>query len=74
MNAAYDPARWLTQPRADFTTKEPLAEIGERLAAQFAELSARPTRDGCDHVLRSLTEASTAVARMRTRLERDQVA
>lgn len=74
MNAAFDPTRWLTEPRADFTTKEPIAEIGERLTAQFAELSARPSRDGCDHVLRSLTEASTAVARMRTRLEREQAA
>ena len=55
--------------------REPtLAELGDRLAAQLAELSARPTRDGCDHVLMSLVQANTAVARMRTRLERERAA
>lgn len=55
--------------------REPtLADLGDRLAAQLTELSARPTRDGCDHMLMSLTQARTAVAQVRTRLERNKAA
>lgn len=45
-----------------------IAETSERLAAQLAELSARPTADGCDHVIRSLSDASAAVSHMQTQL------
>lgn len=45
-----------------------MTETGERLAAQLAELSVRPSADGCDQLTRSLAEASTAVSQMRTRL------
>lgn len=43
--------------------------LGDRLAGQLRELSARPTRDGCDRMIRELAEASTAVAQLRASLE-----
>lgn len=46
-----------------------LGDMGERLAGQLRELSARPTRDGCDRMIRELAEASTAVAQLRASLE-----
>ncbi len=46
-----------------------LSDMGERLAGQLRELSARPTRDGCDLMVRELAEASTAVAQLRTSLD-----
>lgn len=45
-----------------------LADMGERLAAQLAELHARPTADGCDRMVRELAEAATAVRRLRASL------
>jgi hypothetical protein len=47
-----------------------LAEMGEALAAKFAELGARPHPDRCDYLLRDLHEACTAIARMREDLLR----
>lgn len=47
-----------------------LADMGEALAAKFAELSARPRADACDYLLRDLAEATTAVARLRDALMR----
>lgn len=49
-----------------------LADAGARLAAQLGELSARQSVDGCDQMVRSLAEASTAVTRMRSDLIRGQ--
>jgi hypothetical protein len=51
-----------------------LAELGDKLTAQLRELSARPTLDGCDLMVRELAEASTAVARLRMKLERAEAA
>lgn len=47
-----------------------LQDLGEKLAGQLRELAARPTLDRCDRMVRELSEASTAVARMRAQLER----
>lgn len=47
-----------------------LADMGEALAAKFAELSARPRADACDHLLRDMTDATNAVARLRDALQR----
>lgn len=49
---------------------EGLASDGQRLAGQLGELASRPSRDGCDQMIRNLAEASTAVAHLRTQLER----
>ena len=46
-----------------------LPDLADRLASQLRELSARPTRDGCDLMVRELAEASTAVRQLRTSLE-----
>jgi hypothetical protein len=48
-----------------------LLGMGERLAAKFAELGKRPRADACDYLLRDLTDATNAVARLRTSLLRD---
>lgn len=48
-----------------------LADMGEALGAKFAELGARPHPDKADHLLRELTEAFNAVARMRDDWLRD---
>lgn len=47
-----------------------MADLGRRLAAQFAELAERPLADKCDYLLRNLADARTAVTRLRTRLEK----
>ncbi|KGM54176.1 hypothetical protein N799_09850 [Lysobacter arseniciresistens ZS79] len=47
---------------------ETLADMGEKLAAQLAELSARPCVDKCDAMVRELAEATTAVHRLRSAL------
>ena len=49
-----------------------LADLGEGLAAKFAELSARPRADACDYLLRDLTDAANAVARLRDALLRGE--
>lgn len=49
-----------------------LVDEGARLAAQFGELSARPSVDGCHQMVRSLADASTAVTRLRSDLMRGQ--
>jgi hypothetical protein len=54
--------------------EQTLADMGDKLSAQLSELSARPTRDGCDRMVRELAEASTAVARLRMKLERAEAA
>lgn len=55
--------------RALYANGPSLAEQGVKLAAQLAELSARPTRDGCDAMVRELAEATTAVHRLRAILQ-----
>lgn len=49
-----------------------LADLGEALAAKFAELSARPRADAADILLHELTQATNAVARLRDALSRGE--
>lgn len=49
-----------------------MADLGESLAAKFRELGARPCADACNYLLRDLTEAKNAVARLRDDLERGE--
>lgn len=52
--------------------KPNLAELGEVLAGQFAELGSRPCADKCDLLIRNLADAQTAIAQMRSRLLRGE--
>lgn len=52
------------------TRSATLADLGEGLAGAFAELSKRPCADKCDHLLRDLSQAHTAVFQLRTALVR----
>lgn len=45
-----------------------LTDLGEKLAAQLAELSSRPSLDRCDAMVRELAEATTTVHRLRSQL------
>ena len=49
-----------------------LADAGAMLAGQLGELSARPSVDGCDLMVRALAEVATTVRQLRTELERGE--
>lgn len=57
--------KWMVRPAN-------LADMGEALAAKFAELSERPRPDAADMLMRELDAARNAVAILRDALLREQ--
>lgn len=51
--------------------RQQLREIGEALHAQLEELSARPTRDGCDRMAANLAGAQSTVRKLHEALIRE---
>ena len=49
-----------------------LPDTGERLNGQLCELHNDPTPDRCEWMIRSLSDAATVCARLRTELQRGE--
>ena len=60
----------LYAPSAD-TLRRSLPEVGEGLASQLAELSARPSPDRCEQLARNLEGTRLSVMRLREALLRE---